>query len=289
MKKILLGAAIIIVLVALAGFVMLNHLSDLRTPSLKKGVTTAMEAKGRLLLQQSMKALGGAKAWKKFKQQTLRVKMTDTWVLNFMTKMFVPKNLSGVTLALTFQPNQTNSRLQFLSGPRKGSTWGIQNWMTYTVKGKQALDWKHDKDIKFFLPTYQYFALMPFYLSEAQKVAYAGEKKLNGKAYHLVFATWKDYKPQRDMDQYLIWVEKESKRIHYVEFTVRDKLASIRSTAKLLNYKKVQGLWLPHRVDVQQQPSSKKWMHKMEFAAFQPLPNLPPNYLLPDPKRVATK
>lgn len=289
MKKILLGSAIVIVLVALAGFLMLNRLSDLRTPLIKKEVTAAMEAKGRSLLQQSMKALGGEEAWKKLKQQTLRVTMKDTWVLTFMTKLFIPKNLSGEKLALTFRPNRTNSRLQFRSGPRKGNAWGIQNGMTYTVNRSQALDWKSNKDIKFFLPTYQYFALMPFYLSEAQKIAYAGEAKLKNKTYDLVFATWKDYKPQRSMDQYLIWVEQKSKRIHYVQFTVREKLASIKATAKLLNYKKVQGLWLPHRLDVQQLPSSKKWMHKMEFDTFQPLQKLPPTYLLPDPKRVAAK
>lgn len=289
MKKIVLWGLGILVVLGVVGAVMINRLSDLRTPELKKGVTKQAEEKGRTLLKASIEALGGWKRWQAYREKIVRVEIKDTWKPSFMVSLVLPKHVNKKQMQLFFRPKERNSRLRFLEGPRKGTEWGIKQGATYTVDKQGNIKWKKDNSIRFYLPTYQYFMLMPFYLLEAQLIAYAGERTLHGKTYDLVFATWKTYKPHRKMDQYLLWIERKTKHVHFVQYTVRDMLASITGTGKASKYKKTGGLLLAHRWKVMSKPQSEKdWMHIMEYRSFSLAPKLPHTYLQPGPQKNPT-
>lgn len=277
-------------ILGVVGFIMVNRPADLRTAEMKKGVTKEAEAKGRALLLESIKTLGGVKKWEQYKKNLVKVTMKDVWKDSFMTRMIIPKNLSGHKMELLFHPNLENIRLNFLEGKRKGTSWGIQQWSTYKTNKAQKVTWKNDSNIKFYLPTYQYFMYMPFYLTEAQLITYAGERKLHGRSYDLVFATWGKYEPNKKMDQYLIWINKQNKQIDYVQFTVRDIMPMVVSTGKATDYKDVEGLKLPHKwTIIGNLKKQKDWIHVMEFSFSKPAKPIQASYLVPDPKRVAKK
>ncbi len=116
-----------------------------------------------------------------------------------------PEN--NTLLELQFLTKTYDSRLLFRNGKKAGSLWGIQNWATYTKQSTDAeAQFKSSKKIKFWLPTVQYFSIMP----EAPIALYAGNKALNGKQYDLVLCSWNTHEPQRKIDQYLLWINQEN-------------------------------------------------------------------------------
>lgn len=46
---------------------------------------------------------------------------------------------------------------------------------------------------------------------------YGGDKTINGNLCDGVLASWETTKPQRKIDQYLIWIDRETKRICKLE------------------------------------------------------------------------
>ena len=97
--------------------------------------------------------------------------------------------------------------------------------------------------------------------------SYAGESLRNGNKYDLVFATWKDAKPLKDTDQYLIWINKETGLIDRVEFSVRDVMKWIKGGLDFVDYQDFNGLKLPKSMPVDS-PLGKGNMHLMKLSGF---------------------
>jgi len=290
MKKIIFWCVAGLGVVVLSGFFYVTRVVDLRTPELKKGITKQIEAKGRSLLMSSLKIMGGWERWKAFRKKMLRVQFKDTWKEGLMTSLFVPAHLSGRQLELVFRPDTESGRLRFLEGKRKGTQWGVQHWLTYTADAKGTLSWKQDDNIKFYIPTYRYFMFMPFYLMDAKLIAYAGQRTLRGKTFDLVFATWGTYAPQKKVDQYLLWIERSTKRVVYAQYTIRDIMPSFIGASKASRFKRVHGFLLPHQwIIFDKIEQEEKWMHKMTYQTFIDAPEIPSSYVFPEPKRMGTK
>ena len=291
MKKWVIGGAVVLLVIVGIGIGRMNTLSDLRTSYLKKrGLTKEGQARGRALLSSAIKKLGGLKQWKSFRQKTLRVEMQDLWPDWFSQKVVMPQEFNGQKMQFTFQPSRENSRLKFVEGRWKGRAWGIQNWVTYRADSRGKLHWKQDNTLKFWLPTYQYFVLMPFYLTEAALQVYAGPKTLGGRKYERVLVTWKKLEAQKTIDQYLLWIDAETKRIVYVQYTVRDMFPNLKSQAWLSDYRKVGGLLLPHRYTVINKIGKHRdVLHTMLWNKIHLLASPSPSLLLPDPARTARK
>ena len=109
---------------------------------------------------------------------------------------------------------------------------------------------KQDDDVLFWPPTFQYFFEAPFRVHEGQLIAYVGAKKVAGKLYDRVFVTWKSFKPVESMDQYIVWINRETGRMDYLTFTARDVFDFITGAAIYTDYQKVGEVWVPGKITI---------------------------------------
>ncbi|MBV6654912.1 MAG: hypothetical protein KI786_14200 [Mameliella sp.] len=78
---------------------------------------------------------------------------------------------------------------------------------------------------------------------------YLGRKVINGIESEGVIASWNTVSPQKEIDQYIIWIDAASKRIVKVDYTVRDAYkfvtggAYYKSMSKIYRALKIRALW----------------------------------------------
>ena len=165
-------------------------------------------------------------------------------------------------------PGTFSSKVTFRDKKWKGKVWGIQSWRTFSSNktGGIELHANNDKTIEFWLPTYQYFIEIPLRVFEANVISYAGERKMNGRTFDLVFATWKTGNPQKDIDQYILWIDQANHRLAQMQYTVRDEYKWIHATLKYTKYETKDGILIPSEMKVNLfGPEKKKVFHKVSI------------------------
>lgn len=264
-------------------------LADIRPESIKEGYGEADVEKGRALLHKAMARHGGLGRWKA--HRTAEVTLTDDWRGFLLKTLFLPWPENKVPIKVQYLLGTNDSRGTFLEGSRKGETWGIQNWATYTQRPGEAPVFKKDKAIKFYMPTYQYFFELPFHLPFAGVVIYAGEDELAGQAYDVVFVSWNTDAPQAKIDQYLAYISRKTGLIDYLRYTVRDQFGFLVGNMQFTDYRDVQGIQVPFRQTVvdDDRPDGKKVMHQVLYKSAAFGVDVPDEAFYPDPDRRAKK
>lgn len=172
-------------------------------------------------------------------------------------------------LQLDYIPGTFDGRLTILNGKKKDERWGVQSWQTYKKLPGEKLIFKKDKDAQFWVPTYQYFIEFPMRIQKATAFAYAGEQMINGVSCLGIIASWNTIRPQKDIDQYLIWINQENKRIVKLEYTIREQFKFLTGAVYYNNYQNYNGLWLPGNMPVESN-IKKGLLHEMRVLEFQP-------------------
>lgn len=260
-RNIGIGLVGLIILVGLC--VYLFGTVDLRTETAKKNPS---ESKAIFLIEEMAKA-----------HQVENWKDVSTYTVQFQEEMFglIGKSSNPFPEAksqfeLSYIPDTYDGKLTFSNGAKAGETWGIQSWQTYTSKNDEAPVFKNDKDIFFWIPTYQYFIEFPLRIMNANAFGYAGKKEVNGIACDGVIASWNTIAPQRKTDQYLIWLDSKTHRIVKLEYTVRDMFNFITGAVSYKNYKDFDGILLATVMPGESNLLSKgALLHQMEILSFE--------------------
>ena len=194
------------------------------------------------------------------------------------------------------------SRAELLDGSGAGEIWGLQAWAPYKERNRDRT-WvsKSDGALTFYLPTLQYFNELPFRILSATVVRDGGEVRHYGRSYDLVFATWRASEPQPELDQYVLWIDRETGLLSKVRYTVRDavprmsplmrKLALplVAGTMHYEDYREIDGVQVPFLQTITLQPPEltryplfENYFHRLELeeARFDTVPR---EALLPDP------
>ena len=246
--------------------------ADLTTQYIKQnGVTMTGEQLGRKILIETQKAVNIKQL---LNYKNYRVKLIDCFS-GLSGQLANPYKDKCTSFELLLQPQTFNSQLKFISGKEQGKVCGMENYKTYQVVNHEKV-FKKDKRTKFWLPTYQYFIEFPLRILEADKITYAGESTYNNQNYDLVMASWQTLTPQKNIDQYLIWVNKQTHRIDILQYTIRDMSTLIKGTNFLTDYKNINGIWLPCKMKVSSllRQKSKRWkssklMHQMAIESVE--------------------
>ncbi|MEO1270029.1 MAG: hypothetical protein AAFX99_18230 [Myxococcota bacterium] len=292
-RKTWIGAGIaVFLLVAVVALIAVqtSTLSDLRPDELRRsGVTPEAEAKGRALLERMTEAHGGMATWRGHK--TMEVELTDTWFKAVERLAVMPWPESGQSLKLTMLLGQDISRLEFSDGPLKGESWGVQHWAPYRVKAgeTQPLFPQEDWEVTFWVPTVAYFMEAPFRLGEANVVAYVGERTIGGEVFEGVFLSWGSDAPQDKVDQYIAWIGRDSGRLTYLEYTVRDILPSITAVMHYRDYKEVQGIAVPMNMGTSEGVGMEDTGHRFDVASVAFGGAVAESFLVPDPSQRRSK
>lgn len=237
--------------------------TDLRTETAKQKPN---EQKAKWLLEEMAEA-----------HQIENWDSVSTYTVRFQEEMFgtIGKSSNPFPQAksqfdLSYIPKTYDGKLSFVDGPNKGATWGIQSWQTYTQQGGGDAQFGKDKNIFFWVPTYQYFIEFPLRIMNANAFSYAGKRTIKGVACEGIVASWNTTEPQRNIDQYLIWLDADTKRIVKLEYTVREMFNFLTGAAYYTEYKDFDGILLPTKMPVESNLVGEgKYLHQMDILKFE--------------------
>ena len=246
----------------LSGCINVFKLSDLRSDEYTYPYNIA---KAKQLFEEMGKAHNIDK-WNSF--DTYNVLFQDEFY-GFMGKQANAFKEEKMVFSLNYVPNKFNGQLEILSGEEKGEAWGLQSGQIYKVDAGNAII-TNNKDMEFWIPTYQYFIEFPSRIQEASVIDYIGTKTINGVLSEGVIASWNTVNPQKRIDQYIVWINAESKRIVKVEYTVRDANRFITGAALFENYKIFNGVLIPTSFPVESNLLKEGILHKMSIREFTP-------------------
>lgn len=212
-------------------------LADIRPDALKQqGYSAANQAAGRELLRTAMQAHGLSRYTK---LDTISLTIKDTWY--GIGTWATPYSANPQRYRHDLIPGTFSSRITLLDGPDAGKIMGMQNWRTFQAPTTDAaIQFQENDDIYFLLPTLQYFAEFAFRIDAAGLISSAGTIQHGGRLYDLVFATWGDGQPGTDADQYLIWIDRETRLIAKLRYTVRESARFLSGTMHYQDYRPVQ-------------------------------------------------
>jgi hypothetical protein len=223
-------------------------------------------------------------------QMSATAYFSDTWPNWLFRVGNNPWKETSTNLKLDWQTSRDNSRILVLSGKQKGRVFGIQNWETYEIKDEKVR-FRKNRSMYFFLPTFEYFFEFPFRINEATASKYGGKKTIDSIDYHCLFLSWNSLEPQKEIDQYIVYVHPKSFLIDYIDFTVRDKSQLIYATVHYEDHRKIDGFILPHRATAyfQSQAPGKSVLHEMVIDSFKVRSGLPSEYFIPNPEKSSSK
>ncbi len=264
-KKIIISLTSIALMVLILGTIMRKVSVPLPENIQMHDPIAAEEKKGREILDKMFLAHGGKLHWEKYKTSEAVLTHNITfapyrWMFGYYSHY--PQRTKMTTLLGT-----DNGRWEFLDGPDKGLQWGLQNWACYKIEPGKEPVFEQDFGVFFYVATGPYFLLLPFRVQEANTVALIGEKEWEGKIYDLVMATWDGFEPRRTIDQYVLWISRETGRLDYMTFSVRDQGSFVVATISYMNYRDVDGLLLSfeHRIVLGNKPDDRPQLHHMKY------------------------
>jgi len=198
--------------------------------------------------------------------ETYNVTFEDEFY-GFLGSQSHPFKEQKVILSLSYMPKENNGQLKFLSGKDKGTLWGIQSGQVYEKSEGGDVVLNENKDMIFWIPTYQYFIEFPIRIQEATALEYLGFKTINDIEAEGVLASWGTVNAQKDIDQYMIWVNAKTKRIIKIDYTIREMNNFSSGTAYFNDYMNYGGLLLPAQLPVESN-LKKGYLHKMKIVDF---------------------
>ncbi|GAB5517925.1 MAG: hypothetical protein RhofKO_01760 [Rhodothermales bacterium] len=245
--------------------------TDIRTGDLKRnGLQPDLEAQGRALLHASAEA-HGLDAWQQ--HTTAEVILRDDW--RGLSTRILGRPWDNERMRWTYELGTFNGQAQLLEGKQAGTVWGLQSWQGYRIDPSGETTLTDNIRAEFFIPAIIYLNELPFRLINATTVTYLDQKTLDGQAYDRVFATWGSPKAQRDVDQYIVWIDPQTKLVRAVEFTIRDQFKFVKSSSLYSDYREVDGVMVPFHQLISSRPKAKRfYFHQIvvESAQFDTVP-----------------
>ena len=245
-----------LLIVVLPILLLTSCLADLRPKNYDGG----NENKASIMLLKAAKKHGYS-PWSKVKEYECTIE--DSF-FGFVGKQGSPFKESSATMKAVYKRGKHEGTIIIVSGKEDGKIWSVNQDVEYTNNKNGDLIRVEDKKIAFWVPTYQYFAEFSFRIIEATAQEYLGKKERNGQMYDIVLASWNTTEPQKDIDQYLVWINKSGK-IEYVDYTIRDQFKFLTGTAHFVSFDRPSGFDVPSQIDVYSNLTGKRMMHQMKF------------------------
>ena len=109
--------------------------------------------------------------------------------------------------------------------------------------------------------------MTPFTFKDADIVFYIGEDQLkDGQIYDKVFVSWGKAAPQKDVDQWILYFDKETHLLKYADHTLREMMKFMKATAEYSNYTSSNGMVIPQKIDVKFKAEGKFIGHEMTYS-----------------------
>lgn len=200
-----------------------SGLADIRPEPLRVAPPTAdSEAKGQRLVREMLDA-HGLETWQTF--DFVHARAADEWFNALFFALGAPytENPEHVVVA-AYTQRFPSARVEFTGGDNAGQVWVVDGDRIRTKAEGEAVETQRTADDPFFAAFVHNFPLwpnMPFLLASADRATYLDEATWEGRTYDRVLISWGDYAPQADVDQWILWVNRDTRLLERVWFTIR--------------------------------------------------------------------
>ncbi|MEL7005100.1 MAG: hypothetical protein AAFN93_20525, partial [Bacteroidota bacterium] len=116
----------------------------------------------------------------------------------------------------------------------------------------------------------------PFRVLQADIIQYAGTEEYNGITYDLVFATWDKQEPHKEHDQWLLYINPNTKMVDLVNATIREYFLPFPKNLSegTVIYKRKRhesGIYFPEEMTIQLMTPKKenKYIYKMLMSDYE--------------------
>lgn len=225
------------------------RLSDISTSVTHGPDQSALEIKGKELMAQAAE-VHGVDLFSA--HNTYEVIGKDHWK-GLLGSVGNPWPENNVTMALRYVTGTFDGQMEYLEGDLLGHQYGLQSWNYYEKDPNSDVNFegKEDKNIRFVIPAFHYFFEIVSRLNDAPFIRYAGTESWNGIQYELVFVSWESAAPHPDLDQYLVYIHPESRRVEGVKYTIREATLpgskGIYATIAYSDYQNIDGALIPFK------------------------------------------
>jgi hypothetical protein len=240
--------------------------ADLSTDNLKnQGRQPDLREEAITIFERSLNARGGYNTYKSF--DAVQLRGTDVWSSSFV-RFFTPVTEQEQKFEVTFSIAENKIKYLFLNGKRKGQYIGVESGKTYRAKN-EGRDFTDSSKIRLYLEPLTHYFQWPYKLYESPVLLYAGEENIENEAYHLLFASSGGVAASPDHDQYVIYVNKKTHYVDYIDFTLRALFESYKGTLHYRDFRIVQGLVVPFFIGASDEVKNKDFVHEFLFGEIQ--------------------
>lgn len=201
--------------------------------------------KGRQLIAEMEDAYGGKHNWGLYR--TARFVQTADWYDRLKISHWdtMPQRFEMIC-----NLGSDDAILLLLNGPNRGDYWGIEGGKTYAWGPDSNKVYVANERYGQKLLFKNYWFQFPFRIGEAEIIAFSGTREVNGKQYETVFATWGSEAANRDFDQFVLYLDPETKLCEYLYFTVRDAAQVLHLNARFSDFRQIGDIKLPFLQEV---------------------------------------
>lgn len=234
-----IGGGLLLALLLIVGW-FINHPVDIRPESLRTTIDEAAYTRGADLMSEIHEAYGGIDHWRSF--GTGSYYQVADWYddkLGVAGWDTIPQEF-----VMTSMLGTDDSYFMLMNGANTGEIWGVEDWKSYHIDGGEKIFQEHEK-YQHKLIYKNYWFQFPFRISEAPIIAYAGKGNIEDKEYDLLYATWGGAEANGTYDQYIMYVDPETRLIEWLNFTLREKVKFINITARFDDFQTINGITLP--------------------------------------------
>ena len=216
---------------------------------------------GHALVQQMEVTHGGADAW--LGSTLVASDATDTWRNGMFRRVFTAFPQNEQDFRFSFEPGSGfESELTMVGGRRDGLTVRISGEDTARIEPDGRVRDRDRKYDLFYGAAIQYLMELPFRAGEADIIAHAGSTEIEEHSYDVLFVSWSDGTPDRDYDQYVLYLDPETSRLAFAEYTVRAAFKNTHGWMAYRDYTEVDGLLVPTRMEIGAGDLLRKdWIH----------------------------
>ena len=265
---------------------------DLRTSTIKETSSIQeLEDQGRALLQESVIAMGYDKL---DSLETYEAVVNFKWKFPWTLMPLNPFRGTGRSgkkhQKFEFVPLTFDGRITYLDGKKKGNVYGLQSFKSYQILNGKELAFKADKRRAWGLAAWHYLLESPYrLLAKAPIIRYAGVEELDGIAYDRVFATWGSEEANNEYDQFVLYINPDTKHVDLAHITIRDFYMPMPKGMAhgVARYAKRQetsaGILFPESMVLQimSPKKEKKYVYRVNLSDFK-FNTFPPEKLYPD-------
>jgi hypothetical protein len=136
----------------------------------------------------------------------------------------------------------------FLNGDQKDKTIGFDG-RSYHYEGRRKI-YEKSAAMSLYLGPLQRYLEWPRTLMSKKKLKLLGEKGVNNHSYWVVYATEGNTAELDQYDQFLIYINKNSNTIDYIEFTMRELMKSYVGVIHYKKHTRIQGILMPFWIGI---------------------------------------